>query len=65
MEIEGIPILLFRTVSVSTIDMANFPFKGIGGANYGMLVSMAPGDVGQFIVDGGVSGNPLSEHYDD
>lgn len=30
-----------------------------------MLVSMAPGEVGQFIVDGGISGNPLSEHYDD
>ena len=29
-----------------------------------MLVSMAPGEVGQFIVDGGTSGNPFSEHYD-
>ncbi|CAD8058178.1 unnamed protein product [Paramecium sonneborni] len=53
-----------RTPSVSTLDISKFPFRGYAGANYRMLISMAPGEVGQFIVDGGVSGNPLSEHYD-
>lgn len=45
--------------------MSAFPFIGWAGANYRMIVSMRPGDVGEFIIDGGVSGNPLSDHYDD
>lgn len=45
--------------------MTQFPFRGLAGANYRMVVSMAPGEVGQFIVDGGISGNPLSDYYDD
>lgn len=47
METEGYLIYIYiRTPSVSTFDISSIPFRGLAGANYRMLVSMASGEVG-------------------